>query len=140
MGGDFSSQSGESRVSMSVSVRAEASSLLRALVAPPAPGESVKALIARGARRAGLSFERARKLWYQEAGRILADEMDALRAAARRRCGEANELARKSQDLGDSLDRIDAELAHLRARLASRSAADPPVGPAEAVRGERDSR
>ena len=31
-------------------------------------------------------------------------------------------------------------LEELRARLASRSAASPPVGPAEAVRAERDSR
>ncbi len=41
-------------------------------------------------------------------------------------------------EIGETAERPTLE--ELRARLASRGAADPPVGPAEAVRAERDSR
>jgi hypothetical protein len=104
-------------VSVSVSVNVKAATLLRDLVAPPAPGESVKAQIGRAARRAGLSFTRSRKIWYGEAQLILAEEWIALQEAVRRRCGDCDELRSESQDLAASIDRIEAELARLRSRL-----------------------
>lgn len=106
-------------MSVSVSVNLKAATLLRDLVAPPAPGESVKAQIGRAARRAGLSFERSRKIWYGEAQKILAEEWIALQEAVRRRCGDCNDLRSESQDLAASIDRIEAELARLRSRLES---------------------
>jgi hypothetical protein len=108
-----------------VSVKAEAASLLREMVAPPAPGESVKALIGRAARASGLSFIRAKKLWYGEAQTILAEEMDALRATTRRRCGDKNAVRSESQTLGASIERIEAELARLRSHLEGLAAAPP---------------
>jgi hypothetical protein len=98
-----------------VSVESEASSLLRVIVAPPVPGESVKALIGRAARRCGLTFSRARKLWYGEARAILATEMDALRAAARVKQDEAEggyerALRAEYREIFDRLARIEARL------------------------------
>jgi uncharacterized protein YceH (UPF0502 family) len=94
-----------------VSIESEASSLLRALVTPPAPGESVKALIRRAGRRAGLTFSRAKKLWYSEARAIRAEEMDAIRAAAARKQGEAE------SDLRNEIEHLRARLAGIEARL-----------------------
>lgn len=98
----------------SVSVEFEASSLLRDLVAPPYPGESVKALIGRAARRSGLTFIRAKKLWYGEVrdNAIRAEEMDALRRAARVKQDEA-----ESGLIGE-LRELRARLARLETRLA----------------------
>lgn len=108
---DKSSQREESVVS----VESEASRLLRAIVSPPLPGESVKALIGRAARRAGLMFNRARKLWYGEALAILAVEMDALRAAAQGK-QEAerereNALRSECREILERVGRIEALLA-----------------------------
>jgi hypothetical protein len=100
-----------------VSVKAEAASLLREICAPPAPGESVKALIGRAARASGLTFIRAKKLWYGEAANVLAEEWIALQQTARRRCGDTDAVRSESQALGASLERIEAELARLRLRL-----------------------
>ena len=92
-----------------MSVESEASSLLRAIVAPPFPGESVKALIGRAARKGGLTFIRARKLWYREARAILASEMDALRAARRQR-EEEIALSGQYRDIIQRLSDIEARL------------------------------
>ena len=119
--GEMSSRHGEN----CVSVRAEAADLLRDLVAPSTPGESVKALIGRAARTSGLTFIRAKKIWYGEAQSILAQEMDALRQATRRRCGDKHAAVRSESDaLGASIERIEAELACLRQHMEG-IAADP---------------
>lgn len=65
-----------------MSVEAEASELLQGLSGPPIlGGGGVKAAIRVAANASGLTFSRARKIWYQEA-RIWAEEMDQLRARA----------------------------------------------------------
>lgn len=74
------SQFSESARPMTASV--EAARLLQALASPSQPGESVKALISRAARRAGLPAGLCKRLWYGEARRIDADTMDHLRARA----------------------------------------------------------
>ena len=102
----------------SVSSQAEAGALLREIVSPPAPGESVKALIGRAARHSGLTFTRARKLWYGEARSILAHELDHLRQTARARKAKQREEAKADEDRGwaelrdviERLDRIERSL------------------------------
>ena len=67
---------------ISESVKDEARRLLRQIVSPPYPGESVKSLINRAARKAGLTAGRCKKYWYGEVGLPTAEEIDALRRAA----------------------------------------------------------
>lgn len=68
----------------------EASVLVRCVAEPREVGDSVKAAIVRAARRLGFSFSRTKDLWYADARRIDAAEMDKLRDVAAKR--EANAL------------------------------------------------
>lgn len=61
----------------------EAAILIRHVAEPRPVGDSVKAAISRAARKLGWPFGRAKTVWYQEARRIDAHEMDALRQQAR---------------------------------------------------------
>lgn len=54
--------------------------LLKQVAAPAQPGESVPQVISRVARRLGWERGRTKRLWYGEARRIDAEEMDAVRA------------------------------------------------------------
>lgn len=63
---------------------AEASALLRRVAGPRGAGDSVKALIRRTARRLQWGPSRVKDVWYQDARRIEAYEMDRLRAEAAR--------------------------------------------------------
>ena len=60
----------------------EAQTLVRRCAEPRLPGDSVKAAIRCASRRLGLSFTRTRDLWYGDARRIDAAEMDRLRQGA----------------------------------------------------------
>ena len=60
----------------------EAQSLVRRCVKPGPPGESVKAAIRRASRRLDLPFSRTKNIWYGDARRINAEEMDRLRREA----------------------------------------------------------
>ena len=68
----------------------EASSLMRSIAEPCPAGDSVKAAINRAARKASrfmarpMKPGRAEDIWRKEARAIRAEEMDALRAAAKR--------------------------------------------------------
>jgi len=113
---DFRSESEDS-----VSSQTEAQRILRELVAPPSPGESVKSLIRRAARYAGLEFRRAKSLWYGEARAILAEELDHLRQAAAGRTVKQREKAWVNEEHGraelrdvlDRLERIETALVSL---------------------------
>lgn len=63
----------------------EASSLVRRVAEPRDVGDSVKAAIVRAARRLGFPFSRTKDLWYGDARRIDAAEMDRLRDLAAKR-------------------------------------------------------
>ena len=63
----------------------EASILIRQVAEPRPVGDSVKAAIVRASRRLGFGFSRTKTIWYGEAFRINAEEMDALRRATARR-------------------------------------------------------
>jgi hypothetical protein len=60
----------------------EAQTLVRRCAEPRPPGDQVKAAIRRASRRLGLPFTRTRDIWYGDARRIDAAEMDRLRQAA----------------------------------------------------------
>jgi len=101
-----------------VSVEVEASSLLREIVAPQQPGESVKALIGRAARRTGIEFGRVKRLWYSEAKAILASEMDAIRsAAARKACEASSDLRSQHQDVARRIAELEKLVLDLGAKL-----------------------
>jgi hypothetical protein len=63
---------------------AEASKLVRRVAEPRSVGDSVKAAIARAARRIGFHHSRTKDIWYAHARRIDAYEMDRLREEAGR--------------------------------------------------------
>lgn len=61
---------------------AEALTLVRCCAEPRPAGESVKAAIRRASRRLDFPFTRTKDLWYGDARRIDAREMDRLRQEA----------------------------------------------------------
>ena len=67
------------------SVANEAGLLVRRVAEPRPIGDSIKAAIVRTARRLGFSYTRTRDIWYGNARRIDAAEMDRLREYAGRR-------------------------------------------------------
>ena len=76
----------------------EATTLIRRAAEPRPVGDSVKGAIRRAAYRLGLSFTRTKDIWYGDARRIDADEMDALRKLADRYAGIAATLRHQDED------------------------------------------
>ena len=60
----------------------EAQSLVRRCAEPRPAGDLVKAAVRRAAQRLGIPFSRVRDIWYGDARRIDAGEMDKLRQEA----------------------------------------------------------
>jgi len=77
-------QSGRKPVTSIDSVADEMQSRVRRLAFPGEPGESIKAVIGRAARRAGVTFNEAKRLWYREWRRVPADIADKIREAQER--------------------------------------------------------
>jgi hypothetical protein len=73
---------GKLRKSLYVTSIEEAQSLVRRCAEPRPAGDQVKAAIRRASRQLGLSFTRTRDIWYGDARRIDAEEMDRLRQRA----------------------------------------------------------
>lgn len=86
----------------------EASSLLRRVAGPRDVEDSVKALIRRAARRLQWGFSRTKDIWYGNARRIDAAEMDRLRGEAAR--AEAEHLRARLVALRNGLAATDPEL------------------------------
>lgn len=84
------------------SISSEMSAGLRQLSEPVRAGDSIKALIGKAARRAGMSYSRAYECWYGRA-KVRAEEMDRVRSL----------LQAKEQEA------INVEIVELRARLAA---------------------
>lgn len=76
---DKRSHNSDSRV-LFMSATAEASFLIKLAAEPRPVGDTVKAAIRRASRRVGLTFSRSRDIWYGQARRVDASEMDKLRA------------------------------------------------------------
>ena len=60
----------------------EAEDLVRRCAEPRPAGDKVKAAVIRASRRLGFSFSRTKDIWYRNARRINATEMDQLRRTA----------------------------------------------------------
>jgi hypothetical protein len=60
----------------------EAQTLVRLCAEPRPAAEQVKAAVRRASQRLGIPFSRTRDIWYGDARRIDADEMDRLRREA----------------------------------------------------------
>jgi hypothetical protein len=60
----------------------EAQTLVRRCAEPRPAGDQVKAAVRRASQRLGIPFSRVRDIWYGDARRIDADEMDKLRQEA----------------------------------------------------------
>jgi hypothetical protein len=76
----------------------EAQTLVRRCAEPRPAGDQVKAAVRRASRRLGLSFNRTRDIWYGQARRIDAEEMDRLRRRA------------ENSELAHAIARAEAEL------------------------------
>src|SRR5437868_6171442 len=62
------------------SLRAEMRRLVRRAAEPPVAGESIKAQIARAARRLGFSYGRAKRYWYLELQHPYAVDVERARS------------------------------------------------------------
>jgi phytoene/squalene synthetase len=60
----------------------EAQTLVRRCAEPRPAGDQVKAAVRRASQRLDIPFSRVRDIWYGDARRINADEMDRLRQVA----------------------------------------------------------
>lgn len=80
----------------------EAAFLIRQVAEPRPVGDSIKGAIRRASYRLGWPFIRAKKVWYEEAARIDAHEMDELRRFALKQAAQYEIIA-------DALHAKDAE-------------------------------
>lgn len=85
--------------------------LVQIAAEPRPPGDSVRAAIGRACRKLGWRFNRTREIWYGNARRIGANEMDQLRALERERDAKSSATERA---------RYLEQLAVLRTRLQMR--------------------
>lgn len=69
-----------------------------------------KGAIRAAATASGLSMSRAKSVWYGEARRVDADEMEALKRAARGPREELLDMARDAQRMADRIAAIDEEM------------------------------
>lgn len=100
-----------------MSASCEAAELVRRCAGPAVPGESVKSLIRRAARRTGLSPARVKAIWYREAASILASEMDRLRELSSVRRKDDDAAQSEYGELLSRLERIEAFMARLDSRM-----------------------
>ena len=85
----------------------EASVLVRRVAGPGGVGDSVKSAIRRAAHRLGFSHNRTKSIWYRDARRIDAHEIDRLRTEAAR--AEARAAINNLLALRRSLASADAD-------------------------------
>lgn len=97
---------------------AEASTLLKQLAEPAPAGAHIETLIRGVARKVGLSFSRAKALWYREAAVVRSEEMDALRVAARARDEAEGALRREYQAVLSRIEAIERRLAERGSDMA----------------------
>ena len=109
MNGEIPSLNSEKRVSV-MSASLEASELLKRLAEPAPVGAHIETLIRSVARKVGLSFSRAKALWYREAAVVRSEEMDALRAAARARSEAEGVVRQEYQELISRIEQLERRL------------------------------
>lgn len=97
-----------------MSASAEASDLIKRLAEPAPVGAHIRTLIRNVAPKVGISFERAKAIWYREARIISSDEMDALRAAKAAKDEAENAIRRKYSDAIERIEQLEHRLAEER--------------------------
>lgn len=105
----------------------EAQTLVRTIAEPRAVGDSVKVSISKAARRLGFTFSRAKDIWYGDARRIDAAEIDRLREIAGRQEAELavsrvvdlrSRLAATDEDgYREAIASLDRAIDHLGAKV-----------------------
>jgi len=86
-------------------VRENMRAIVREAAEPIAPDDTIKARIRRAARRLGLPFGRAKRLWYGEAAQIVAEEyLNANNKIHHRRMQRAAELRRELETLNKDIE------------------------------------
>ena len=105
---EFSSEKSE------MSAGVEAMNLMRAIAEPAPAGAHIETLIRSVARKVGLTFSRGKAIWYGEARIIRAEEMDSLRAVARKTRSNEVELTSAYQSF---VHEYEQRLARLEAAL-----------------------
>lgn len=99
------SNSAKSAEVISMTAAVEARQLITAIAGPSTIGGGVKEALTRVARKTGLGHRRVRGIWNGEARAIRAEELDALRRAAKPKA-ETNAL----QDFASRLAAVEARL------------------------------
>lgn len=94
---ELSSERSEKR-RVGMSSVCEAAVLIRKAAEPRPVGDSIKSAIRRAALRLGFSPTRAKDIWYEDARRIDASEMDALRKQAGIYAAVAEQLRYQDED------------------------------------------
>lgn len=92
----------------------EAQNLLRNFIAPPIAGESMKVRVARAARYVGFTYSRTFTLWYKNARRVEAEEIELLRAAAVKRAAQKAEKTNVGRDFWAEVYRVRKQLEEQR--------------------------
>lgn len=95
----------------------EARSLLQEYIAPPIAGESMKVRIARAARYVGFTYGRTGTLWYGNARRVDAQEIDLLRAAAVKKATSITVETTNGNDFWGTVTELRAQITELRSHI-----------------------
>jgi hypothetical protein len=95
----------------------EAQSLLREYISPPIAGESVKQRIWNAARRVGFTISRTHTLWYGNARRVDATEIDQLRAAAVKKAAPVTADNVNGKDFGAIVIELQSKISELQSQI-----------------------
>lgn len=95
----------------------EAQNLLRDYISPPIAGGSVKERIYRAARYVGFTFSRTHTLWYGNARRVDAQEIDLLRAAAVKKATSITVETTNGNDFWGTVTELRAQITELRSHI-----------------------
>ena len=95
----------------------EAQSLLKEYISPPIAGGSVKGRIYQAARHVGFTFSRTHTLWYGNARRVDAEEIDRLRAAAVKKAAPVSTDESNGQDFWATVAELRSQIAELKSNI-----------------------
>jgi len=95
----------------------EAQSLLKEYISPPIVGGSVKGRIYQAARDVGFTFSRTHTLWYGNARRVDAEEIDRLRAAAVKKAAPITSEKSNGQDFWATVNELRSKIEELQSRI-----------------------
>lgn len=107
----------ENQSALSETIRDEMARRVQIAALPLRPTDSVKARIVRAAMRLGISYQRAKAVWYRAARRIEAHEADLIRA----RTAHLGEIQQRMEAMDALLQQSGADDRQLSLDLGSRA-------------------